>query len=136
MPKSRRPPFRHLPNPLAGRESATMLEIHEGGCVCGSVRYRAQGRPERVSVCHCTHCQRRTGSAFALVAHFKAASLTITGGPLSAYEYRSDESDRWIRLEFCPRCGTAITLTAEQSPGRRTVAGGTCACRGTVPRST
>jgi hypothetical protein len=101
------------------------MEIHQGGCLCGSVRYRAKGRPERVSVCHCTQCQRRTGSALALVAHFKAANLAITGDPLSTYEYRSDESHRWIRLEFCARCGTTITLTAEHSPGGRTVCGGT-----------
>jgi len=83
-----------------------MPEIHEGGCLCGSVRYRAEGKPARVSVCHCTDCQRRTGSAFAVVAHFKKENLDVTGGPLSTYEYRSDESHRWIRLEFCLRCGT------------------------------
>jgi len=76
-------------------------------------------------VCHCTDCERRTGSAFAVVAHFKDENVEITGGPLSAYEYRSDESHRWIRLEFCPRCDTTITLTAEQSPGGRTVSAGT-----------
>jgi hypothetical protein len=102
-----------------------MSEIHEGGCLCGSVRYRAKGKPARASVCHCTDCQRRTGSAFAVVAHFKNDNLEITGGPLSTYEYRSDESHRWIRLEFCPRCGTTVTLTSEQSPGGRTVSGGT-----------
>ena len=83
-----------------------MPAIHEGGCFCGSVRYRAYGKPSRTSVCHCTDCQRRTGSAFAVVAHFKAEYLEIVGGPLSTYEYRSDESHRWIRLEFCLRCGT------------------------------
>ena len=102
-----------------------MSEIHEGGCLCGSVRYRAKHKPARVSVCHCMDCQRRTGSAFAVVAHFKDENLEITGGPLSTYEYRSDESHRWIRLEFCRRCGTTVTLTSERSPGGRTVSGAT-----------
>ena len=102
-----------------------MPEFREGGCLCGAVRYRVKGDPARVSVCHCTDCQRRTGSAFAVVAHFKDENLEMTGGPLSTYEYRSEETHRWIRLEFCPRCGTTVTLTAEQSPGSRTVSGGT-----------
>ncbi|MGH8766808.1 MAG: GFA family protein [Burkholderiales bacterium] len=63
-----------------------------------------------------THRQRVRGGA-----HFKDENLEITGSPLSTYEYRSDESHRWIRLEFCPRCGTTVTLASEQSPGGNTV---------------
>jgi len=55
------------------------------------------------------------------VAHFRHENLEIRGGPLSTYQYHSDESHRWIRLEFCPRCGTTVTLTAEQSPGVETL---------------
>ena len=34
------------------------MSEHEGGCVCGSVRYVARGDPLRVTVCHCTWCQK------------------------------------------------------------------------------
>lgn len=47
-----------------------------------------EGQARAVSVCHCTDCQRRTGSAFAVVAHFKDENLEISGGPFSTYEYR------------------------------------------------
>jgi len=40
-----------------------MSEIHEGGCLCGTHRYRVKGDPMRVLVCHCRFCQRRTGAA-------------------------------------------------------------------------
>ena len=40
----------------------------EGGCTCGAVRYRLNARPMFVHCCHCTWCQRETGSAFALNA--------------------------------------------------------------------
>ena len=37
----------------------------EGGCACGKVRYRLKREPMIVHCCHCTWCQRETGSAFA-----------------------------------------------------------------------
>jgi hypothetical protein len=39
-----------------------MAEVHEGGCVCGAIRYRVTADPLRVCACYCTFCQRRTGS--------------------------------------------------------------------------
>jgi hypothetical protein len=47
---------------------ATMAEIHEGGCLCGAVRYRVTGDPTIAVVCHCTRCHRMTESAFSMPA--------------------------------------------------------------------
>ena len=69
----------------------------EGGCLCGAVRYRVKGEPVRSSACHCTYCQRRTGSAFGVGAYFRENDVEIMRGDLKAYEYRSDESGRWLR---------------------------------------
>ncbi len=33
-------------------------------CHCGQLKVVADGEPERVYLCHCTACQRRTGTAF------------------------------------------------------------------------
>ncbi len=102
-----------------------MSETHEGGCVCGAVRYRVTGAPVRTGVCHCTFCQRRTGSAFGIVVYFRQDDVEITRGVLKSYAHRSDESDRWLRMEFCPECGTTVTWTLELLPGGRGIAGGT-----------
>ena len=56
--------------------------------------------------------------------YFKAEDVEI-GGDLKSYEYRSDESGRWLRTGFCARCGTTVTWTAEALPGLRALAGGT-----------
>ena len=55
-----------------------MAEIHEGGCLCGSIRYRVVGDPIRAGVCHCTFCKRRSGSAFAVSGYFDEAAVQIT----------------------------------------------------------
>jgi hypothetical protein len=101
-----------------------MAEIHEGGCLCGKVRYRVVGNPNIAAVCHCTFCKRRTGSAFGTSAYFDEAAVDITG-VLKTYEYHSDESNRWIKTEFCLTCGTTVTWTGEALPGGRGIAGGT-----------
>lgn len=102
-----------------------MSGIHDGGCVCGAVRYRVSGVPIRTSICHCTFCQRRTGSAFGFGAYLRQEDVAITRGTLTVYEHRSDESGRWLRMEFCPVCGTTVTWTVEALPGTRAIAGGT-----------
>lgn len=101
-----------------------MTAIHEGGCICGAVRFRVKDAPLRTSACHCRFCQRRTGSAFGIGAYFREPDVEMLGGALGAYEHRSDETQRWIRLQFCPRCGTTLTWTLEALPGMRAIAGG------------
>src|SRR5688572_24380962 len=101
-----------------------MQKPREGGCLCGAVRYRVNDAPVRTSVCHCTFCQRRTGSAFGIGVYFRQEDVAITG-VLKSYEHRSDESGRWLRMEFCPTCGTTVTWTLELLPGGRGIAGGT-----------
>jgi len=102
-----------------------MAERHEGGCVCGAVRYVAHGDPERVTVCHCTWCQRRTGSAFGVEVVFRTAAVTVSGDTLRTWRHNSDESGRWLDQQFCSRCGTNIGIALEAVPGIRTIAAGT-----------
>jgi hypothetical protein len=98
---------------------------HEGGCVCGAVRYVTHGDPERVTICHCTWCQRRTGSAFGVEAVFKHENVSLSGDTLQNYRHVSDESGRWLDQHFCSRCGTNVGLTLEAVPEIRSIAAGT-----------
>lgn len=102
-----------------------MTETHEGGCVCGAVRYHVRGQPTVGMVCHCRFCQRRTGSALAFIAYFDEQDVDFLRGMLTEYEHRSDESGRWLKMSFCSRCGTTVTHTAEVRPGWRGIAAGT-----------
>jgi hypothetical protein len=102
----------------------TMTEVHEGGCVCGAVRYRTTGGPKRVSACACRWCQKRTGSALGISVYFAEADVEFVRGTLTKHRVVSD-AGRWLESEFCPTCGTTIGWTLEFLPGFRGIAGGT-----------
>ena len=46
----------------------TMKLPQSGGCQCGAIRYEITGPPAAVYACHCTECQKQSGSAFAMAA--------------------------------------------------------------------
>jgi hypothetical protein len=91
-------------------------------CFCGGLFAVCEGDPERVSVCHCLNCKRRTGSAFGFTAWYAADQVTL-GGPSKAYERIGDEGRR-ATFRFCPNCGTAVAWTIDAMPGRMAVAAG------------
>jgi hypothetical protein len=78
-----------------------------GGCQCGSLRYEIREPPQLVYTCHCTECQRLTGSAFsmALVTDTEAFSLV---GPTPRPLQRKADSERTVTRWVCPDCGTWI----------------------------
>jgi hypothetical protein len=102
-----------------------MVEEHSGGCVCGAVRFRTTGVPLRVTLCHCTWCQRRTGTAFGTEVVFNNGDVVFSGAPPTRYRHVSDESGRWLDVEFCARCGSNLGFTLEMAPGVRTIPAGT-----------
>ncbi len=76
--------------------------IHEGGCLCGAVRFRAEGTPLNVRVCHCRTCQKALGAPFFARALFDQRALTLDG-PVGRYP-----SSAALERLFCQRCGTRI----------------------------
>ena len=52
----------------------------EGGCRCGQVRIKMTAPPFLTMACHCTGCQRMTGSAFSLSAAYPSNAFSVTQG--------------------------------------------------------
>ena len=102
-----------------------MPEVREGGCLCGAIRYRVHGKPQRVTACHCTFCQRRTGSAFSIHVLYDAKDFDLSGSGLATYEQRSAQSNDLLRLHFCSRCSTTVMLINEKHPNLRLITAGT-----------
>jgi len=100
------------------RETSTLT----GGCVCGKVRYRTDGPPLRITVCHCTWCQRRTGTAFGTECVFPIDRVTVVDSSfMRSYRHRSDLSGRWVEQDFCAECGSNIGLRLEAVPDIRSL---------------
>lgn len=78
----------------------------QGGCTCGSVRYRMVEAPMFVNACHCTWCQRETGSAFALNAILEMDRLEVTGA-VEMIRLPS-ASGKGQEVARCPSCKVAL----------------------------
>ena len=99
------------------------MAIHEGGCLCGSIRYTIEGDPPAALVCHCTHCQKQSGSAFSTIIGAPEGQVSITGEPVT---YRdSGESGKAVERLFCGTCGSPLFSRVEVSPGMLWVKAGT-----------
>lgn len=78
-----------------------------GGCACGAVRYRVTSKPLFVHCCHCTWCQRESGSAFALNAMIEADRLELISGEVEVVDTPSC-SGKGQKFHRCPKCKIAI----------------------------
>ena len=54
------------------------MSKYRGGCLCGGVRYEGNAEAVMTAVCHCTHCQKTSGSAFSVVIGVPAGSVSVT----------------------------------------------------------
>lgn len=90
--------------------------LHHGGCLCGAVRYAATAEPVRVTICHCTFCQRFTGTAYLVEPIFRCDDVAFFGDTPKTYNHRSDESGKRVALDFCGQCGATLRLRFERFP--------------------
>jgi hypothetical protein len=79
----------------------------EGGCSCGTVRYRLTSDPLFTHCCHCLNCQRQTGSAFVINLLIETDRVELLAGePRAVGVPRDDGSTQ--RIFRCPTCQVAV----------------------------
>lgn len=83
------------------------VENYDGGCACGHVRYRMVSPPLIVHCCHCSWCQRQTGSAFAVNALIEADRVELLQGAVVDIEVPSPSGANQ-RISRCPHCQVAV----------------------------
>jgi hypothetical protein len=97
----------------------------EGGCICGHVRYRVNGKPLIVHACHCTWCQRETGTAHALNAVYEADRVEHLAAEPEMILTPS-ASGKGQRIARCANCRVAVWSNYPQAgPAVRFVRVGT-----------
>ena len=91
-----------------------MTPPYTGGCLCGAVRYRITAEPETFYACHCTDCQRRNGSAFALSFVVRRDAVESTGDTELYVAKLADGRVKQSRA--CVKCVTRLWGESVRSP--------------------
>ena len=86
-----------------------------GGCLCGAVRYEADGEPLFSVLCYCRDCQKVSGSGHVPVMGMPRGSVKISG-ETKTYTNRG-ESGRMAVRHFCPICGSLLFGTPDREHG-------------------
>ena len=86
-----------------------------GACLCGAITLEAEVEEDKVAVCHCTDCQRLSGSAFRGGVPALRGTIVMTGSP-KTYVKVADSGRRRLQV-FCPDCGTPLYADDPEGAG-------------------
>lgn len=92
-------------------EETSMTKAAEGGCLCGDIRFVAEGPPKWTAYCHCQSCRRHTGAPVSAYAGFEQAQVRFTKAEPQAFR-----SSAGVERSFCPRCGSTVAYRGERWP--------------------
>jgi hypothetical protein len=77
----------------------------QGGCLCGAVRFELTAPFISAGYCHCTHCQRRTGTGSSANGRVPREGFRLLQG---AEQLRSFTPGGGVPKIFCAACGSAL----------------------------
>jgi len=91
-------------------------DMADGGCLCGALRFTAEGAPKWTSYCHCASCRRHTGAPVSAYAGFEREKVRFTQGALARFSSSGmiAKSSGSAETPMKPRtCGISIDLFAK-----------------------
>jgi hypothetical protein len=77
----------------------------QGGCLCGAVRFEITAPFLSAGYCHCTHCQRRTGTGSSANGRVPQSDFRLLQG---ADALRAYQPATGVPKLFCSTCGSAL----------------------------
>jgi len=99
-----------------------MPDILEGSCLCGRVRYRARAPWGEMDHCHCLHCRKSHGAAFATYIEARSEAFEWIAGRENLETYMADTG---TKRSFCVTCGSTLTCWTDADPAVLEIAAGT-----------
>ena len=96
------------------------VSVHEGGCLCGAVRYRVAGPIAWTAHCHCSMCRRASGAVALTWVTVPEACFAFTRGAPATYQ-SSENAER----RFCRTSGSPLTFWSRAHPAEMDVSLGT-----------
>lgn len=94
-----------------------------GGCLCGAIRFTVRAPVSGLRACHCTHCQKTSGTGSSVNAVIQSRDFTLTQGTPRCYAARAD-SGRTLLRYFCGDCGSPIYSQRQENTERMVVRAG------------
>jgi len=84
-------------------------------CLCGAIRYAVKQSLDSIVVCHCTHCQKASGSGASHNAILPSAYFELLSGQTKCFVDTAASGNRLMR-HFCGDCGSPIFSQRENVP--------------------
>jgi hypothetical protein len=84
-----------------------------GSCMCGGIRYEAEGPLSDVARCHCTQCRKASGAEFATNGSVSADKFRVVEGEPLLASYESSPGQHRV---FCSRCGSPLFKRKGEPP--------------------
>ncbi len=93
-------------------------DVHNGGCLCGAVRYKVLGPLADVTACHCGQCRRQSGHYYATTGVSRQDLTLVEERGLKWY--RASET---ARRGFCGECGSTLFWESDAGDATAILAG-------------
>ncbi len=78
-----------------------------GSCLCGAVRFEIEAPYAAFRYCHCSRCQKASGSAHAANVFVPETQFRWLAGEASVRRFDLPSAKRFA-VSFCPQCGTRV----------------------------
>ncbi len=79
---------------------------YTGGCLCGALRYGADGEPLYAGLCYCADCRKASGSGFVGFMGFASAAVRFSG-QTRMFASKAANGGEAVR-NSCPICGSLV----------------------------